>query len=87
MSPTLPPAPQVFPAPPPAPTTAGWRGWRWLPSAAGNTAGRTSPSKHPVHLRFQQEIHYIFLPDAAPVDAQQRVGRQYQFFIVVRNPL
>ena len=84
MSPTLPPAPQVFPAPPPAPTTAGWR---WLPPAAGNTAGRTSPSKHPVHLRFQQEIHYIFLPDTAPVDAQQRVGRQYQFFIVVRNPL
>ena len=83
MSPTLPPAPQVFPAPPPAPTTARWKEWRWPPPAAGNTAGRTSPSKHPVHLRFQQEIHYIFLPDAAPVDAQQRVGRQYQFFIVV----
>ncbi len=80
MSPTLPQVPPIYPAPPPALTTGGWR---WLPSAAGNTAGRTSPSKHPVHLRFQQEIHYIFLPDTAPVDAQQRVGRQYQFFIVV----
>ena len=84
MSPTLPQVPPIYPAPPPAPTTAGWT---WLPPAAGNTAGRTSPSKHPEHLLFQQEIHYIFLPDAAPVDAQQRVGRQYQFFIVVRNPL
>lgn len=80
MSPTLPQVPPIYPAPPPALTTGGWR---WLPPAAGNTAGRTSPSKHPVHLRFQQEIHYIFLPDTAPVDAQQRVGRQYQFFIVV----
>ena len=80
MSPTLPQVPPIYPAPPPAPTTARWR---WLPPAAGNTAGRTSPSKHPVHLRFQQEIHYIFLPDTASVDAQQRVGRQYQFFIVV----
>lgn len=80
MSPTLPQVPPIYPALPPAPTTSGWR---WLPPAAGNTAGRTSPSKHPVHLRFQQEIHYIFLPDTAPVDAQQRVGRQYQFFIVV----
>ena len=35
---------RVSPAPPPAPTTAGWKGWRWLPLAAGNTAGRTNPA-------------------------------------------